>query len=147
MEINDKNMRHDIFYALLGQMPGADKEQLVWEYSAMRTTSLKEFAAVDPSGYERMIEDMRNNVAGNREKKLDEMKYYRSAILHRLQKHGVDTTSWREVNRFLEQPRVAGKRLYEMSVQEMQSFLRKIEAILKKDAEAARLRRGLEQCN
>ncbi len=63
------------------------------------------------------------------------IKSKRSAILKRLQKHGIDTTDWRKVNAFLEQPRIAGKRLYEMSIEEMQNFIRKMESILKKDKE------------
>ena len=62
-------------------------------------------------------------------------KKLRSAILHRLQKHGVDTTQWANVNSFMENPRIAGKRLYDMSDDEMRAFIPKMESILAKDTQ------------
>lgn len=63
-----------------------------------------------------------------------EMKKLRSSILKKLQLHGVDTTDWTCVNRFLENPRIAGKRLYNMTNAEMQSLIKKLGSILSKDA-------------
>lgn len=65
-----------------------------------------------------------------------EVKQLRSAILNRLQRYGVDTTSWARVNQFLQQPRIAGKRLYEMSIDEMRSLIPKLEMILQKAEKA-----------
>lgn len=62
-------------------------------------------------------------------------KKLRSQILVKLQKHGVDTTDWSKVNQFLENPRIAGKRLYNMTHDEMQALIRKLGSILDKDAE------------
>ena len=56
---------HDKFFALLSGMPGADKEQLVWQYSGMLTTSLREFYATRPEEYKRMIADMQAKAKGN----------------------------------------------------------------------------------
>ena len=39
------------FYALLKQMPYADKEQLIHEASGGVTTSLSQFAETDAKGY------------------------------------------------------------------------------------------------
>ena len=75
------------------------------------------------------------------EKKVKELedvqvtKKLRSQILKKLQQHGVDTTDWTNVNRFMEQPRIAGKRLYNMNHEEMKSLIRKLGSILGKDAD------------
>jgi hypothetical protein len=71
--------------------------------------------------------------AYNQEDYEREIKRLRSAILHRLQKHGVDTTDWKNVNFFMKRPQVAGKFLYEMSIEEMKMFIPKMHAILEKD--------------
>ena len=63
-----------------------------------------------------------------------ETKKLRSSILKKLQLHGVDTTDWICVNRFLENPRIAGKRLYNMDQQEMRDLIKKLGSILGKDA-------------
>ena len=139
---------HARFYGLLRLLPYTSKNELVWQYSNMLTDSLSEFYERDRNGYNRMIADMQKLV--NRMDKAPKptgdnhnLKKLRSAILHRIQKHGVDTTDWNKVNRFMEQPRIAGKRLYDMSEEEMRVFIPKIESILKKDqqkqAEIARM--------
>ena len=63
-----------------------------------------------------------------------ETKKLRSSILKKLQLHGVDTTDWTCVNRFLENPLIAGKRLYNMSNEEMRLLIKKLGSILGKDA-------------
>jgi len=125
----------DKFYALLAQMPKADKEDLVWQFSNMATVSLREFYAKQPENYKRMIATMQAEV-NKRHGQSVEIKQLRSAILIRLQRYGVDTTSWARVNQFLQQPRIAGKRLYEMSIVEMKDLIPKLEMILKKAEKA-----------
>ncbi len=128
---------HDKFFYLLTRLPGATKESLVWQYSNMLTTSLREFLQAKPEDYKRMIAEMEIKVASSRKVYTDpEKKKLRSNIMLRLQKHGIDTTHWRNVNTFLLQPRIAGKMLFEMSVDEMKALIPKLEAILKKDSAA-----------
>lgn len=141
---------HDKFFALLSGMPGADKEQLVWQYSSMLTTSLREFYSINPEGYKRMIADLQVKAqgTGHRAQGSDpETKRLRSAILKRLQKHGVDTTDWTRVNTFLVQPRIAGKLLFEMNADEMRRLVAKLEQILRKDAEVRKNEVRLTECN
>jgi hypothetical protein len=134
-----KKGAYDRFFALLNLMPDPDKdglkESLVWQYSNMLTHSLKEFAAKKPEDYKRMLVDMQLEVEKCNPKfhRERETKRLRSAILHRLQKYGIDTTSYAVVNKFLEQPKIAGKRLYSMSNEEMNSLIPKLESILKKN--------------
>lgn len=122
------------FYALLKQMPGVEtehvKESLVWHFTGLRTYSLREMTLRE---YKEMLRYMRDRVEQKPEEKV--VKKLRSGILHRLQMHGVDTTRWQDVNDFLSSPRIAGKRLYEMSVEEMRTVIRKLERILERDKE------------
>lgn len=56
----------------------------------------------------------------------------RGGVLKRMQLLGVDTTDWAKVNTFLEDSRIAGKRLYEMAPEELQACIVRLEMILKK---------------
>lgn len=131
---------HSQFYVLLASMPGADKEELVWEYSHKLTTSLAEFYKTKPAQYKKMISDMQRTISqsakpDDRTKLIidRELKRRRSAILLRIQKLGVDTTNWNAVNKFMRNPRIAGKTLGEMDTEEMDLLIPKLESILKKD--------------
>lgn len=121
---------HARFFALLKEMPYITKEELVYRYSNRETTSLSTLFNTKRIAYNNMISYMHNIVMSSQ---IHEVKAKRSAILHRLQKHGIDTTDWSKVNRFLEQPQIAGKRLYDMTIEEMTSLIRKLESILTKD--------------
>lgn len=139
---------HKQFFELLQKMPGAGKESLVWLYSGMLTTSLREFLKEKPEDYKRMIADLQMKINNPGKSNQDpEIKRLRSSILHRLQKHGVDTTNWASVNIFLQQPRIAGKRLYEMTGPEMQSLIKKLESILAKDEEFRNKEIRISNCN
>jgi len=144
-----KKGAYDRFFALLNQMPSDDKdelkEQLVWQYSNMLTHSLKEFALKKPEDYKRMLAEMQIQVEkfNPSQFRKQETKRLRSAILHRLQKYGIDTTQWPAVNKFLEQPRIAGKRLYDLSNEEMSALIPKLESILLKDFEKAEKERAI----
>lgn len=133
---------HARFFALLAKLPGADKEELVWTYSNMLTTSLSEFREKNYSGYKAMLDDLQKKVPQPKAEEIDrEQKRLRSSVLLRLQKHGVDTTDWNTVNKFLESDKIAGKRLYAMTNDELQALIPKLESILRKDAiERERLR-------
>jgi hypothetical protein len=131
---------HGQFYSLLAKMKGQSKDNLVWKYSNMLTTSLSEFQEKKPEDYRRMIGDMQKIVNATTDKTPAtayqaerELKKKRSAILHRLQKYGIDTTDWNVVNKFMRNPKIAGKTLGEMSVDEMNLLIPKLESILAKD--------------
>jgi hypothetical protein len=140
---------HDKFFVLLAQLPGATKEALVWQYSNMLTTSLKEFHKAKPEEYKRMLADLEVQVSkASKYYFLNaEIKRLRSAILHRLQKHGINTADWRCVNEFMVQPRIAGKMLFEMTTEEMTALIPKLESILKKDLAARESENRLSDLN
>lgn len=60
------------------------------------------------------------------------LKFYRSAVLKRLQKIGIDTSNWGRVNAFLEDRRIAGQPLYAMTVETMKSLIPKLEKLCEK---------------
>lgn len=128
---------HTQFFSLLKELPGANKETIVFAYSNGATESLSKFYEQDRGEYNFMLQDLKKRVDVHKAEakfaKERRTKMLRSAILTRIQKHGVDTSNWENVNSFLEQPRICGKRLYEMSCDEMQDLIPKLESILKKD--------------
>jgi len=148
---------HSTFFALINQLPRMNKEDVVWEYSGMLTTSLSEFYNTNTVGYNQMITDLRrlvndHNAAKSRAKYLSEaeekqVKKLRSGILTRLQKYGVDTTDWDKVNAFMKQPKIAGKLLYEMTIPEMEALTRKLQSILKKEEALKEEHNRLAHCN
>lgn len=131
------------FYALLQLMPSADKDELIWQYSNMLTTSLKEFSTNNPQAYEQMIRDM-EKMCGNNE---SEVKRLRSAVLHRVQQCGVDTTKWANVNNFMKLPQIAGKMLFEMSNEELRAIIPKLESIINKKTIEKQKYERLKMCN
>lgn len=60
------------------------------------------------------------------------MKRMRSAVLKRLQQIGIDTTDWDNVNAYLGSSRIAGKALYELTYEELQALIPKLESIKRK---------------
>lgn len=133
MATNTRNYAR--FYALLKQMPGkVEKDDLIWQFTGMRTNSLRDMTAAE---YDRMIKHMDGAVDQNQpDEKV--IKKLRSGILMRLQRHGVNTADWAAVNRFMLNPRIAGKALYQMSIDEMQRLIPRLEQILIKDREQQR---------
>ena len=125
--------QHALFYALLAQMPYANKEEIVFTYSDGLTTSLSVLKEVYPGKYEQMIESMKLSVKnGQHEQKL---KRHRNAVLVRMRNYGIDTSNLTLVNDFLLNKKIAGKKLYELSIDELKNLIKKMEILLKKKYE------------
>ena len=136
------------FFGLLKRLPHANKEELVWAYSNMLTTSLKEFYKMRPGEFDAMLIDLEKKMPALSKKEAEEeIKKYRSAILHRLQKYGLDTTNWSVVNAFMSQPKIAGKPLYKMTIDDMKALIPKMESMLAKDAVKQVEAKHLMACN
>lgn len=119
------------FYALLGKLPGADKETLVYQYTNGRTTHLHLMATNE---YQSMCNEM-ERVAGydeRREAWRKEMKRKRSAVLHQLQLLGVDTADWSKVDAYCQNKRIAGKVFRELDGEELDALLVKLRIIRRK---------------
>ncbi|HJF81269.1 hypothetical protein [Phocaeicola plebeius] len=119
------------FYALLGKLPGADKETLVYQYTNGRTTHLHLMAIHE---YQSMCNEM-ERVAGydeRREAWRKEMKRKRSAVLHQLQLLGVDTADWGKVDAYCLNKRIVGKVFRELDGEELDALLVKLRIIWRK---------------
>lgn len=122
------------FWSLLRRMPGADdglKEELVMSFTNRRTDSLREMTDKE---YKRMCASMRASVNdGMSDDRLRiELKKARSAVLHRMQQIGVDTTNWANVDNYCMQPRIAGKLFRRLTLEELRMLVPKLESILRK---------------
>lgn len=118
----DKNFA--AFYALLKQMPGVSKEDLVLQWTNGRTESLR---AMEASEYLAMLRAMKGEAT-------DEavLKKARSAVLKQMQRYGVDTTDWDAVDRFCRSPKISGKKFAQLSVKELQQLRLKLLSIQNK---------------
>jgi len=123
------------FYALIKALPGDHeeiKENLVKVYTKGRTTSLREMSAGE---YRRMcdsMDDERRTPGMSQNELIAALKERRSAVLKRIQKLGVDTQDWAAVDRFCMSPRIAGKRFSQLSLDELERMIPKLEAIARK---------------
>ena len=119
------------FYALLGKLPGADKETLVYQFTGGRTTHLH---LMEEGEYLSMCREM-ERVAGydaRREAWRQEMKRKRSAVLHQMQLLGVDTADWGKVDAYCLNKRIAGKVFRELDGEELDALLVKLRIIRRK---------------
>ena len=119
------------FYALLKQLPGADKETLVWQFTGGRTTHLRQMA---PDEYDRMCRRMEQVAGYDRRRELyrQELKRRRSAALHQMQLLGVDTADWARVNAFCRDRRIAGKEFRALDTEELEALTVRLRAIRRK---------------
>lgn len=118
----DRN--YNQFYALLKQMEGASKEDLVRTYTNGRTDSLRAMSNLE---YRAMIGAMQR-ITTNRE----DLRKERSATLHLMQRLGVKTDNWIEINRFSLDKRIAGKAFAQITIPEHKSLQRKLRAMMDK---------------
>lgn len=122
------------FYMLLKQLPHADKDTLVWQYTQGRTKSLKETSEWE---YGVMCRDMERVVNNDNKVALKQaaLRKARSGVLHQLQIYGLDTTDWATVDAFCKNPRIAGKLFRELTITELNEVNKKIRVIIKKQKE------------
>lgn len=123
------------FYALLNKLPGATdglKEELVLQFTGGRTDSLRAMADKE---YNAMCASMRQSQNGGlHEAALTaELKRRRSAVLKRMQRLGIDTTSWANVDNFCLDPRIGGKRFARLNMNELAALVPKLENMLRKN--------------
>lgn len=127
----DKGFNYARFYALLKQLPGADKETLVEQYTGGRTTHLRQMTIKEyelmcsvmaqVAGYETRMEALRK-----------ELRRKRSVCLKLMQQLGVDTTDWARVDNFCMNPRLAGKPFRNISIEELEELSVKLRTIKRK---------------
>lgn len=119
------------FYALLKQLPGADKETLVEQYTGGRTTHLRQMTIKE---YELMCSVMAQ-VAGYETRMAalsKELRRKRSICLRLMQQLGIDTTDWTRVDDFCCHPRIAKKPFRKISLDEFDEVIKKLRMIKRK---------------
>lgn len=104
--------------------PDETKRQLVSQYTAGRTDSLKEMTRKEYTDLCMAIEGM----TGSR----DELKRRRSIALKLMQELEVDTTDWAQINDFCRHPRISGKAFGQLSIEELMELATKLRAIKRK---------------
>lgn len=100
------------------------KRQLVRQYTAGRTDSLREMSAVEYRSMCEGIERIGTDQAALRRK--------RSTVLRLMQQLGIDTTDWREINTFCSNSRIAGKPFAQLPPEELDTLARKLRGIKNK---------------
>lgn len=66
------------------------------------------------------------------DKARSQLRWYRSAVLKRLQQMGIDTSDWSRVNAFLGDKRIAGAPLYKLTTEDLKRLIPKLEKICEK---------------
>lgn len=112
----DKN--YAAFYALLRQLEGITKEELVLQWTNGRTDSLR---AMEANEYNAMLRAMKSETTDEAARKKA-----RSAALKQMQRYGVDTADWDAVDRFCCSPKIAGKKFSHLTIGELQALRRKL---------------------
>lgn len=132
---------HIQFWSLLKRQPdynSAYKDELkamfVWQWSGGKTESLSEFYKTDPYRYRSMLMDMRNR---SLPKASNTIKSLRSQVLRLLAQIGIDTSGtergdWGIINGYLLSPRIAGKKLDAMNIEELESCIGRLRMIKSK---------------
>lgn len=128
----NKERNYNRFYTLLKSMPGADKEGLVLQYTNGRTSSLRETTDKE---YAAMCDEMQKQVNGGKVRDIirEELRRKRSAVLHQLQKMGINTASWESINAYCRHPRISGKEFRNLTHEELDLLLVKLRMIQRKE--------------
>lgn len=128
-------MNYARFYALLNEIPTSDRDELkrtlVMQYTGGRTDSVKDMHTDEYESLCRQLE--RSSVyARKRAIEREQLRQKRSAVLHLMQKLGVNTACWDTVNAFCKQPRIAGKEFRQLDCQELDEVKLRLWAICRK---------------
>lgn len=117
------------FYALLRQMPGADKESLVSQFTDGRTTSLH---AMSRDEYQEMIQAIKRRISATTNEHGQTLRLHRSSCMHQMQLYGIDTSNWDIVDQFCLNARISGKRFRDLDEEELTALTRKLRAMRRK---------------
>lgn len=125
------------FYAAMKRVQYCDKDELkrqwVMQFSNGRTEHLHE---MQEDEYNKLCSSIERNYPDEASKTYREaLRLKRSAVLHLMQKIGVDTSDWSKVNSFCSNKRIAGKEFRELSPEELNQLGKKLRMIQKRNEE------------
>jgi hypothetical protein len=129
MKTDTKTIKLRQFHALLGQAGlRHEKEAILSGYGVESSKDLTEAQLDELCERLKSMSDNRNQAPVSIRRK-------RSTVITLLEMLGVykasDPQRWTRVNRYLQQPRIAGKLLYELNEAELDALARKLRAIHK----------------
>ena len=122
----DRNKAYKYFHALLGELGIRDrKADILSGYGVASTLALTDGQLLEI--IHALEDEKRRRTAEREAREADTLRRYRSRVLRLLTDIGVyyvepgepKEACWGRVNRFLSSPRIAGKVLYEMNVEEL----------------------------
>lgn len=121
------NSRFARYFALTkGREHLIDKDDVVMQFTEGRTTHLSEMTNAE-------FHEMCDAIEGrfHRTANEEQIRKARNAVLLRIGRLGINTIdNWDEVNAFLLSKKIAGKLLYEMTIDELKATIKRLEAIL-----------------
>lgn len=119
------------FYVLARRNPDMDKESLVSQFTGGRTVHLREMR---PEEYCRMCDALEFGPSRvNRNAAYERLRHLRSSVLVRLGRLGVSTVdNWDGIDAFCMSERIAGKKFRDLTADELQALIRKLENIQRK---------------
>lgn len=136
------------------------KRQLAGALLSERGLMKQKEAVLSPYGVERirdldaaqldhLIDGLRQLPEVHRREAAPEVRKARSTVLNLLDDLGIKAKNgnWKAVNDYLSQPRIAGKVLYEMNLEELKDCAKKLRAIIKKNRAGQEARERLEREN
>lgn len=122
-------MSYARFYALLKRLPVHSdemKEELVLQYTGQRTSSLRDMTEAE---YNTMCDALESSFKDSWSIKREQLKKSRSAVLHLMQRLGIDTSDWTRINAFCQDSRIAGKEFAALDCEELDGLLPKLRSI------------------
>lgn len=119
------------FYVLARRNPDMDKESLVSQFTGGRTVHLREMR---PEEYCRMCDALEfGSGRGDRNAAYERLRHLRSSVLVRLGRLGVSTVdNWDGIDAFCMSERISGKKFRDLTADELQALIRKLENIQRK---------------
>ena len=134
MAKNSTGKSHGRFCRFFGLIKGRekyiDKDEMVLQFTNGRTTHLHEMKKAE---FEEMCDCIQERFSQDRQSYKEKVRKARCAVLLSVARLGISTVdNWDEVNAFLLSPKIAGKLLYDMDIQELKDLKRKLEAIIRK---------------
>lgn len=126
---DNKKLKIKTFHALLARLGIMSyKADMLSGYGVESTSYLEEWEL------DELIQRLRDEELARRHKHDAELRSLRSIALTVLQRMGIykDSRSWRQVNEYLLNPRIAGKLLYELKPDELRALIKKLRGIERK---------------
>ena len=126
---DNKKLKIKTFHALLARLGYMSyKADMLCGYGVESTSELEVWEL------DELIQRLRDEELARRHKHDAELRSLRSIVLTILQRMGIykDSRSWRQVNEYLLNPRIAGKLLYELKPDELRALIKKLRGIERK---------------